>query len=149
MKKIELQILQYVEKLCHAVYAVDQCICIPKHHVIPIPVPGLVLPRPTKSDLLAGIVIFLVIVFCLHKGERAYLGYNHDRYCSHFLVTGQQNFQFLQVVVSDNHVLTAIIVLVLAALIKPLPTLQHPTWHILMMVDDLAFSNPVQCRNTL
>ena len=89
-----LQVLQNIEKLCHAVYAVDQCICVSEHHIIAIPRPGLVLPRPTKPDLLAGIVIFLVIVFCLHKEERAYLAYNHDRYCSHFLVTGQQNFHF-------------------------------------------------------
>ena len=42
-------------------------------------------------------------------------------------------------------ILTAVVLGVLAILVKAVLAFQHPEGHLLMMVDDLLFSNPFQC----
>lgn len=47
----------------------------------------------------------------------------------------------------DNHILAAVIPCVLTALIEAVSPVKHPEGHLLMVVDDLLFSNPFQCRH--
>ena len=61
------------------------------------------------------------------------------------LVSGQQRFQGLQIVAPDDHILTAVVLVVLAALIIAVPTFQYPKRYFLMMVDHLIFSDPFKC----
>ena len=59
------------------------------------------------------------------------------------LITRQQRFQRLQVIAVDHHIFAAVILGVLSLLIKAVLTLQHAIRYILMVVDDLIFSNPI------
>ena len=63
------------------------------------------------------------------------------------LIPGQQGLQCVQIVPVDDHILTAVVLGVLAILVKAVLAFQHPEGHLLMMVDDLLFSNPFQCRH--
>ena len=61
------------------------------------------------------------------------------------LVPGQQCFQGFQIVAPDDHVLAAVVRICLSVFIKAVLALQHPKRHFLMVIDDLAFSNPFKC----
>ena len=63
------------------------------------------------------------------------------------LIPGQQRFQGFQIVAPDDHVLAAVILVVLSVFIKAVLALQHPKRHFLMVIDHLAFSNPFKCRH--
>ena len=61
------------------------------------------------------------------------------------LIPGQQCFEGFQIVPVDNHILAAVILGVLAVFIKTILPVKYPEGHLLMVVDDLLFSNPFQC----
>ena len=54
-------------------------------------------------------------------------------------------FDGFQIVPVDNHILATVIFGVLAVLIKTILPVKYPEGHLLMVVDDLLFSNPFQC----
>ena len=58
------------------------------------------------------------------------------------LIPGQQRFQRFQIIAPNDHVLAAVVRLVLSVFIKAVLALQHPKRHVLMVIDHLAFSNP-------
>ena len=61
------------------------------------------------------------------------------------LIPGQQRFQGFQIIAPDNHVLAAVVLVVLPVFIKAILALQHPKRHVLMVIDHLALSNPFKC----
>lgn len=63
------------------------------------------------------------------------------------LILGQQRFQGLQIIAADDHVLAAVILVMLSVFIKAVLALQHPKRHVLMVIDHLALSNPFKCRH--
>ena len=69
-----------------------------------------------------------------------------DTFYSAF-IPREQGFESFEVVTPDDHVLTAVVFIVLTSLIKAVFPVKYSERHILMMIDDLAFSDPVQCRH--
>lgn len=78
------------------------------------------------------------------------------------LIPGQQGLQRVQIIPVDNHVFAAVapqggfscafgaihlLPGVLAVFVKAVLPVKHPERHFLMVVDDLLFSNPFQCRH--
>ena len=61
------------------------------------------------------------------------------------LVPGQQGFQGFKVVTPDNHVVAAVVLAMLPVFVKAILALQHPERNFLMMIDNLALSNPFKC----
>ena len=57
-------------------------------------------------------------------------------------VSEQERLQRLKIVVSDNHVLAAVVRVRLPVRIKAVPPLQHPIRHLLVVVDYFIFSDP-------
>lgn len=65
------------------------------------------------------------------------------------LISGQQCFEGFQIIPVDNHILAAVVPGVLAVLIKTILPVKYPEGHLLMVVDDLLFSNLFQCGHGL
>ena len=63
------------------------------------------------------------------------------------LILRQQSFQGFQIIAVDNHVITAVVLGMLAHFVKAILTLQHTERHFLMMIDNFAFSDPFQSRH--
>ena len=60
-------------------------------------------------------------------------------------VLRQQGFQSFQIITTDNHIFAAVVLAVLTVFVKTVLTLQHPVWHIQMMVHNFIFSDPFKC----
>ena len=65
------------------------------------------------------------------------------------LITGQQRFQRVQIIPMDDHVLAAVVLVVLSGLIIAVLPLQHPVRNIQMMIDDFFFSDPFKRRHSI
>ena len=63
------------------------------------------------------------------------------------LIPGQQGLQRVQIIPVDDHIFTTVILGVLAVFVKTILPVKHPERYLLMVVDDLLFSNPLQCRH--
>ena len=60
-------------------------------------------------------------------------------------IPGQQRFQGFQIIAPDDHVFAAVVLVMLPAFVKAVLALQHPERNFLMMIDNLALSNPFKC----
>ena len=58
------------------------------------------------------------------------------------LIAWQQGFQRVQIIPVDDHILAAIVLVVLPCLIITVLPLQHPVRHVQVMIDDFIFSDP-------
>ena len=116
------------------------------HHTQPLVVAGEVLAlfaHHFAQPLLDFRVVHIVVV---HPALVAGVIGRIDVDALHpALIPGQQSLQRVQIIPVDDHVFAAVILGMLAILVKTILPVKHPERHFLMVVDDLLFSNPLQC----